>query len=132
MRERCSVGLWQIIGHKTGSTPNKMMLGKNVFCHVILWGRERSGVSVTMEQLSELKNIPIMELRREELSDAEEVVIDSSKSQNQRVQSFFGQMKNPFAQNVGEYILQIGYAEGVKETLDDRMVQLVRKQTAIL
>ncbi|MCI8339014.1 MAG: hypothetical protein HFH62_10110 [Lachnospiraceae bacterium] len=87
---------------------------------------------MTMEQLSELKNIPIMELRREELSDAGEVMIDSSKSQNQRVQSFFGQMKNPFAQNVGEYILQIGYAEGVQETLDDRMVQLVRKQTEIM
>ena len=87
---------------------------------------------MTMEQLSELKNIPIMELRREELSDANEVVIDTSKSLNQRVQSFFEQMKNPFAQNVGEYILQIGYAEGVQETLDDRMVQLVRKQTAIM
>lgn len=94
--------------------------------------RERSGVSVTMEQLSELQKIPIMELRREELSDANEVVIDTSKSLDQRVQSFFGQVKNPFAQNVGEYILQIGYAEGVQETLDDRMVQLVRKQTAIM
>lgn len=87
---------------------------------------------MTMERLSELQKIPIMELRREELSDAGEIVIDSSKGMNQRVQSFFGQMKNPFAQNVGEYILQIGYAEGVQETLDDRMVQLVRKQTAIM
>lgn len=87
---------------------------------------------MTMEQLSRLQKIPIMELRREELSDANEVVIDTSKSLNQRVQSFFRQMKNPFAQNVGEYILQIGYAEGVQETLDDRMVQLVRKQTAIM
>ena len=87
---------------------------------------------MTMEQLSRLQKIPIMELRREELSDADEVVIDTSKSLNQRVQSFFRQMKNPFAQNVGEYILQIGYAEGVQETLDDRMVQLVRKQTAIM
>ncbi len=87
---------------------------------------------MTMEQLSELQKIPIMELRREELSDANEVVIDTSKSLDQRVQSFFGQVKNPFAQNVGEYILQIGYAEGVQETLDDRMVQLVRKQTAIM
>ncbi|RKI26024.1 hypothetical protein D7V82_12885 [bacterium 1xD8-6] len=102
------------------------------FCPGILWERERSGVSVTMEQLSELQKIPIMELRREELSDANEVVIDTSKSLDQRVQSFFGQVKNPFAQNVGEYILQIGYAEGVQETLDDRMVQLVRKQTAIM
>ena len=87
---------------------------------------------MTREQLSELQKIPIMELRREELSDANEVVIDTSKSLNQRVQSFFGQVKNPFAQNVGEYILQIGYAEGVQETLDERMVQLVRKQTAIM
>ena len=87
---------------------------------------------MTMEQLSRLQKIPIMELRREELSDADEVVIDTSKSLNQRVQSFFRQMKNPFAQNVGEYILQIGYAEGVQETLDDRMVQLVRKQTTAI
>ncbi len=87
---------------------------------------------VTMEQLSELQKIPIMELRREELSDADEIVIDTSKDQNQRVQSFLGQMKNPFAQNVGEYILQVGYVEGVQETLDDRMIQLVRKQIAII
>ena len=87
---------------------------------------------MTMEQLSRLQKIPIMELRREELSDADEVVIDTSKSLNQRVQSFFSQMKNPFAQNVGDYILQIGYAEGVQETLDDRMVQLVRKQTTVM
>ena len=44
---------------------------------------------MTMEQLSRLQKIPIMELRREELSDANEVVIDTSKSLNQRVQSFF-------------------------------------------
>ena len=93
---------------------------------------EGSGVSVTMEQLSELQKIPIMELRREELMDADEITIDQTKSRNQRVQSFLGQIKNPFAQNVGEDILQIGYAEGAQETLDDRMVQLVRKQTAIM
>lgn len=87
---------------------------------------------MTIEKLSELKNIPIMELRREELSNADEVVIDQTKSRNQRVQSFLEQVKNPFAQNVGEYIVQIGYAQGIQETLDDRMVQLVRKQTAIM
>lgn len=87
---------------------------------------------MTLERLSELKNIPIMELRREELSDAGEVVVDQSKSQNQRVQSFLGQIKNPFAQNVGEYILQIGYMEGAEDTLDDRMVLLARKQTTII
>lgn len=87
---------------------------------------------MTHEKLSELKKIPIMELRRGELSDAEEIVIDTSKSRKQRVQSFLGQVKNPFAQKAGEYILQIGYIEGTEETLDDRMVLLARKQTNIL
>lgn len=87
---------------------------------------------VTLEKLSELKRIPIMELRRDELSDAEEIVIDTLKSQKQRVQSFFEQVKNPFAQKAGEYILKIGYLEGTEETLDDRMVVLAGKQTNIL
>lgn len=87
---------------------------------------------MTFERLSELKNIPIMELQREALSNAGETVIDLSKSQNQRVQSFLEQVKNPFAQNVGEYILQIGYMEGTEETLDDRMVLLIKKQTTII
>lgn len=89
-------------------------------------------MTVTLEKLSELKKIPIMELRRDELSDAEEIVIDTSKSRKQRVQSFLGQVKNPFAQKAGEYILQIGYIEGTEETLDDRMVLLAGKQTNIL
>lgn len=87
---------------------------------------------MTAERLYELQKIPIMELRREELTDADRIVIDKAKSQNQRVQSFLEQVKNPFAQNVGEYILQIGYAQGVQETLDDRMVQLARKKTGIM
>lgn len=87
---------------------------------------------MTIEQLSELQKIPIMELRREELPDADEIAIDQTKSRNQRVQSFLGQAKNPFAQNVGEYILQVGYAQDAQETLDDRMVRLARRQAAIM
>ncbi len=87
---------------------------------------------MTLEKLWEQKEIPIMELRREMLSDAEEVEIDSSKNLNQRVLSFLEQVKNPFAQNVGEYILQIGYLEGAEDSLDDRMVLLARKQTVII
>lgn len=73
-----------------------------------------------------------MELKREELSNAEEITIDLSKSPDQRVKSFLEQVKNPFAQNVGEYILQIGYMEGAQETLNDCMVQLIKKQTTIV
>lgn len=86
---------------------------------------------MTFERLSELKKIPIMELQREELSDADKIVIDSSKNLNQRVQSFLEQVKNPFAQNVGEYILQIDYVEETDETLDDLMILLAKKYTNI-
>ncbi len=87
---------------------------------------------MTPEKLSDLEKIPIMELRREELSDASEIVIDPSKCQSQRVRSFLEQTRNPFAQNVGEYILQTGYLEGAEETLDDRMVLLARRRCTIL
>lgn len=84
---------------------------------------------MTIEQLSELQSVPIMELKREELANAEEIVIDPSKSQSSRVKSFLEQTGNPFAQNVGKYIVQTSYMEGAEDTLDDRMILLVRKQT---
>ncbi|MCH5266314.1 MAG: hypothetical protein J1F02_10475 [Lachnospiraceae bacterium] len=86
---------------------------------------------MTIEKLSELQSVPIMELKREELANADEIVIDSSKSQSSRVRSFLEQTGNPFAQNVGKYIVQIGYMEGTEDTFDDRMVLLARKQSRI-
>lgn len=86
---------------------------------------------MTTERLLELKKIPIMELRREELSNADEIVIDSSESVDKRVQSFLKQTKNPFAQNVGKYVLQIGYMEEAEKTLDECMVLFARKQSNI-
>ncbi len=87
---------------------------------------------MTLEELSELKKIPIMELKREQLSNADEIAIDLSKSPAQRVQSFLEQVKNPFAQNVGKYVLQIGYMDETEETLNDRMILLAKKQANIL
>ncbi len=84
------------------------------------------------EQLARLQKIPVTELLREDLTNMEEIAIDPSRSPRQRVQSFLEQVKNPFAQNVGEYILQIGYMEGAKDTLEERMVTLARKQAEIL
>lgn len=86
---------------------------------------------MTIETLLKLYNTPITDLQREQLTDAEAIHIDSSKSQFERIQSFLEQTKNPFAQNVGKYILQIHYLEESEETLDDRMILLARKQTAI-
>lgn len=87
---------------------------------------------MTLERLHELQRIPVTELQREALSDVDEIVIDPSKSRNQRVEAFLRQTKNPFAMNVGDYILQIGYMEGAEKTLDDCMIRLAKKQTELL
>ncbi len=82
--------------------------------------------------MAELQKIPITELRREDLTDMDEIVIDPSESPRERVRSFLEQVNNPYAQNVGEYILQVGYMDGAQETLEERMVTLVRKQAEVL
>ena len=74
----------------------------------------------------------IMELKREQLANIEDIVIDTTKSVESRVRSFIEQTKNPFAMNVGEYILQIGYMEGTEELLDDRMVLLAKRTAQIM
>lgn len=47
------------------------------------------------------------------------------------MQSFFEQVKNPFAQKVGAYILQIGCMEGAEDTLEERMLLFARRQAGI-
>lgn len=39
------------------------------------------------------------------------------------------QTKNPFAQNVGKYILQIGFMEEAEDSIGDRMILLAKKDS---
>lgn len=87
---------------------------------------------MTVEELARWQSISIMELKREELADAGQMQIDTRQSRQKRVQSYLEQTANPFALNVGEYILQIGYMPESSETIEDRMLELARKQARIL
>lgn len=82
---------------------------------------------MTREQLSGFKNISIKDLKREELSNADDIVLDESLCVDERVHSFLEQTKNPFAYNVGKYILQVDSMEGATETVEECMEVLVRK-----
>ena len=88
-------------------------------------------MNLTIENLNRMRHMDIMELDREQLADIEDIKIDTGKSAESRVRSFMEQAGNPFALNVGEYILQFGYIEGTKETLDDRMALLVRRMAQV-
>lgn len=86
----------------------------------------------TIEQLQHMQNMSIMELDRKQLANAEDIVIDTTKSVESRIRSYIEQTGNPFAQNVGEYILQIGFMEGTDDLIDDRMILLTKRKTQIL
>lgn len=91
------------------------------------WGQ----MNLTIENLNRMRHMDIMELDREQLADIEDIKIDTGKSVESRVRSFMEQAGNPFALNVGEYILQFGYMEDTEETLDDRMALLVRRMAQV-
>ena len=85
----------------------------------------------TIEQLRHMRDMDIRELKRDELVHIEDIVIDTEKSVESRARSFIEQAGNPFARNVGEYILQIGFAEGTEELIDDRMILLAKRRARI-
>lgn len=86
----------------------------------------------TIEELQRMRNMNIMELDREELTNIEDIVIDTEASVENRIKSFMEQTKNPFAFNVGEYILQVGYMEDTEDTIDDRLLLLARRKMQIM
>lgn len=88
-------------------------------------------MNLSIEELKRLQHMNIMDLDRNQLANAEDIVIDTNKCVESRVKSFMEQTGNPFAQNVGEYILQIGYKEDSLETVDDRMILLAKRKTQI-
>ena len=86
---------------------------------------------LTVEELKRLEDMDIRDLKREYLDNAEDIVIDKQKPANQRMREFLEKSKNPYAENVGEYILQVTYSRTSEETLEDKMIQLAKRMTRI-
>ena len=86
---------------------------------------------LTVEELKRLEDMDIRDLKREDLDNAEDIVIDKQKPANQRMREFLEKSKNPYAENVGEYILQVTYSRISEEMLEDKMIQLAKRMTRI-
>ncbi len=89
-------------------------------------------MDLSIEELKRMQEINIMDLKREELTNAEDIMIPTEKCMESRIKSFIEQTKNPFAQNIGEYILQVGFMDGTDDLIDDRMLLLAKRKTQIL
>ena len=88
-------------------------------------------MKITVEELKILEEMDIRELKREDLDNAGDIVIDRSVPANQRMMEFLEKTKNPYAENVGEYILMVTFSKDSEETLEDKMIQLAKRMTRI-
>lgn len=86
-------------------------------------------MELSIEALQKMQSVHIMDLKREELTNLEDIHIDMEKCVESRIRSFLEQTKNPYAMNVGEYILQVGFQEEATDLIDDRMVLLTKRKT---
>lgn len=87
--------------------------------------------NITVEELKRLSEMDIRDLKREDLDNAGDVVVDRSLPRNERVMDFLRRTKNPYAVNVGDYILMVTHSKTSTETLEDKMVQLAQRMTQI-
>lgn len=88
-------------------------------------------MKVSVEELKRLEEQDIRELKREDLDNAGDIVIDRSVPANKRMLEFLEKTKNPYAENVGDYILKVTYSKNTEDTLEDKMVQLAKRMTRI-
>ena len=86
---------------------------------------------VTVEELQRLEDTDIRELKRENLDNAGDVTFDKTKPANLRMLEFLEKTRNPYAENVGDYILAVTYSRTSEETLEDKMIQLAKRMTRI-
>ncbi len=88
-------------------------------------------MKVSVEELKRLEEQDIRELKREDLDNAGDIEIDRSIPANRRMLEFLEKTKNPYAENVGDYILMVTYSKDTEDTLEDKMIQLAKRMTRI-
>lgn len=88
-------------------------------------------MKVTVEELQRLAHMDIRDLKREDLDNAGDIEIDRSLPAKERMMDYLQKCKNPYAENVGKYILMVTYDENSDKTLEDRMVEIAKRLTHI-
>ena len=87
---------------------------------------------ISVEELIRLEEQDIRELRREDLNNARDIVIDRSIPVEKRMMEFLEKSKNPYAENMWDYILKVTYSKDSEDTLENKMIQLAKRMTRIL
>ncbi len=85
---------------------------------------------LSQEELQKMEQMDFEDVNPDELTDISGIEIDRTKSVSDRVADYIKEVGNPFLVKVGDYIVKISYSD-CTETLNDRMMQYIRKITEI-
>ncbi len=67
----------------------------------------------------------INELKKEDLVDIKDVVINPALNKEKRIESFVQQIKNPLCYKCGDYVVQVSFADN-NRTIEDCFGEYLR------
>lgn len=84
----------------------------------------------TAQNIKEMQDIDIMKVDKEELTDLNDIVIDTRKPVPQKLREFASQTKNLFAYRVDDYVVKVSYAE-TELTVNDKLKNYITRLAEI-
>ena len=91
----------------------------------------RCMVKMNRELLKELSEVDIETVNKNELVDANEITLDYSIPQNQRIDYLLAKLKNPYCFKVGEIAVKIGFNENERSFEDAFLAILKREKNSL-
>ena len=91
----------------------------------------RCMVKMNRELLTELSAVDIETVNKNELVDANEITLDYSIPQNQRIDYLLAKLKNPYCFKVGEIAVKIGFNENERSFEDAFLAILKREKNSL-
>ena len=88
-------------------------------------------VKMNRELLKKLSEVDIETVNKNELVDANEITLDYSIPQNQRIGYLLAKLKNPYCFKVGEIAVKIGFNENERSFEDAFLAILKREKNSL-
>lgn len=77
--------------------------------------------------LEEMKNVDIRTVKREDLVDIRDVIVDPKLPKEEGIKSFVKQIRNPYCFKVGKLVVKTSFAD-TDVTLDERLEHYFRNE----
>jgi len=68
-------------------------------------------MSITLEQLQEMKNIDVRSVDRETLTDINDIKINPNKPVEEKMADYINQIKNPYCFKCDDYVIKLEFAK---------------------